>query len=186
MASPAAPGAELFHRSAEEAYEAAVHSVHSLDGRKAIWREYILYLRSKGVSTVQGFRRLQSGVQRCVMNIPWTHPVDTPNHTLLAPHPPQEPPVLPSQQPLVQDADKSGQTEVVILSPSANETASGSGQKPVYQIDRRSDTFEDYSFHNEVWHVHVRSWSGHVHACGVMEWTCIVMYMHVVSWSGHV
>ena len=26
----------------------------------------------------------------------------------------------------------------------------------------------------------------HVHACGVMEWTCIDMYMHVVSWSGHV
>ena len=73
-----AMGAELFHASAEEAYESAVHSVHSADGHRAIWREYILYVRSRGIRTAQHFRTLLNCVQRCVMNVPWTRPLPRP------------------------------------------------------------------------------------------------------------
>ena len=73
--SPATPGAELFHPSAEEAYESALHTVQSAEGHQAIWREYILYVRAKGVETTQGFRRLMNCVQRCVLDVPWTRPM---------------------------------------------------------------------------------------------------------------
>lgn len=47
-------------------------------GHMAIWREYILYMRAKGMETAQGFRRLLNCVQRCVMDVPWTRPLTHP------------------------------------------------------------------------------------------------------------
>lgn len=66
-------GAELFHQSAEEAYESALHNVLSREGHKDIWREYIYYVRSKSVETAQGWRLLLNCVQRCVLDVEWSH-----------------------------------------------------------------------------------------------------------------
>lgn len=77
--STATPGAELFHPSAEEAYESALHASRlSATGHRAIWREYILYMRAKGVETAQGFKRVLNCVQRCVVDVPWTRPFTHP------------------------------------------------------------------------------------------------------------
>ena len=60
---------ELFHQSAEEAYESALHQVLSPDGHRDIWREYIYYVRSKGVETGRGWQLLLDCVQRCVLDV---------------------------------------------------------------------------------------------------------------------
>ena len=73
--SLSASGCELFHQSVEEAYESAIHLVHAPAGHKAIWREYVVYLKSKALSTSQGFRALVDCVQRCVMDVAWSHPM---------------------------------------------------------------------------------------------------------------
>ncbi len=72
---PSSVETELFHQSAEEAYESAVHNVLSPEGHRAVWREYIDYLRSKGVRTAEGFKKLLDIVQRCVLDVDWRHTV---------------------------------------------------------------------------------------------------------------
>ncbi len=63
-------GAELYHQNAEEAYEAAIHAVTSSEGHKAIWKEYVLYMKAKAVTgSCKEFLRLVDCVQRCVMDV---------------------------------------------------------------------------------------------------------------------
>ena len=59
----------LFHDSAADAYESALHSILSQEGRKAIWREYIHYTRARVTRTGQGFKRLLDCVQRCLVDV---------------------------------------------------------------------------------------------------------------------
>ena len=73
-----ASGRELFHQSAEDAYESALHHVLSPEAHKDVWREYIYYVRSKGVKSAQGFRKLRDCVQRCVLDVTWKHPMPRP------------------------------------------------------------------------------------------------------------
>jgi len=63
-------GEKLFHQSAEEAYESGIHAVHSSEGQKTLWKEYIFYLRGKAESGgKEDFLRLVDGVHRCLMDV---------------------------------------------------------------------------------------------------------------------
>lgn len=63
-------GAELFHQSAEEAYESAIHGVQSPEDHKALWKEYIFYMREKSLNGDHNdFLRLVDCVQRCLMDV---------------------------------------------------------------------------------------------------------------------
>lgn len=107
-------GAELFHQSAEEAYESALHHVLSREGHKDIWREYVYYVRSRSVTTVQGWSMLLDCVQRCVMDVEWSHSMPCPH------------------------VDTGG-------ADCTNSTSS-----PMASCTDDRDTYEDYTFHNEV------------------------------------
>lgn len=107
---PSSTGAELFHQSAEEAYESALLNVRNMESHKTVWREYIHYLRRQGVSTAEAFRRLISCVQRCMVDVQWTYSFPTLTNT----------------------------------NPSSTELDSNTSAK------RETETYEDYSFHNEV------------------------------------
>lgn len=68
--STSVSGAELFHQSAEDAYESGIHAVHSPDGHKTLWREYVYYMRAKVADgSREEFQQLLDCVHRCVMDV---------------------------------------------------------------------------------------------------------------------
>ena len=68
--SSSVSGGELFHQSAEDAYESAVHTVCSPDDHMNLWREYISYMRSKVVcGEPADLQRLLDCLHRCLMDV---------------------------------------------------------------------------------------------------------------------
>lgn len=65
-------GEGLFHTGPEEAYESALHCIHSCEDRKAIWMEYIHYMRPRGMLSQVGFQRFLDCVQRCILDVDWS------------------------------------------------------------------------------------------------------------------
>lgn len=71
--STSVSGGELFHQSAEEAYESGVHAVRSPEGHKTLWREYIYYMRAKVAGgSREDFQRFLDCVHRCLMDVEFT------------------------------------------------------------------------------------------------------------------
>ena len=72
---------EFRHSSVEEAYEAAIHSVHSpARALQSLWMEYLLYLRSRALEeddmvNFDNFKAFLSAVHRCVMAIDHVQPL---------------------------------------------------------------------------------------------------------------
>lgn len=70
---PSCGNGEFFHQNAEDAYESAIHLVRSPEGHKALWREYVHYMRSKAILSSQGFKALLDCVQRCLLDVEWVY-----------------------------------------------------------------------------------------------------------------
>ena len=71
-------GAELFHQSAEDAYESAIHALRSPKDHRALWKEYIFYMKAKSVNGgCDDFLRLVDCVLRCLIDVDDTCATDS-------------------------------------------------------------------------------------------------------------
>ena len=72
---------EFHHLSIEDAFESAIHSVHSPPSAlHSLWMEYLIYLRSKALeeddfTTFDNFKAFSSAVHRCLIAVDCVRPL---------------------------------------------------------------------------------------------------------------
>ena len=73
---------EFHHPSVEEAFESAIHSVHSPPSAvQSLWMEYLIFLRSKALeedenlADFDNFKAFSSAVHRCLMAVDYVRPL---------------------------------------------------------------------------------------------------------------
>ena len=72
---------EFHHLSIEDAFESAIHSVHSPPSAlHSLWMEYLIYLRSKALeeddlATFDNFKAFSSAIHRCLIAVDYVRPL---------------------------------------------------------------------------------------------------------------